>query len=382
MVDVTVQTYAAISATSSSTQFTYTAASAPTITSLSVSTGSTAGGTSVTITGTNFTAATQVLFGGIPAASYVVNSATSITAISPAQAAGVMDIKVATFSGDSASGSSDLFTYTTASAPTVSSLSVGTGTTAGGTAVTITGTNLSDAVSVLFGSVPASSFTVVNSTTVTAVAPPQAAGTVDCTITTNAGTSATSSADHFVYTNASTPSITSVTANSGSAAGGSTVAIAGSGFTGATAVNFGSVPAAGFTVLSDNSIVATAPPQGAGTIDISVTTFAGTSSTGSSDHYTYNAVSAPTVTALSTSTGSSSGGTMVTITGTNFLTATSVSFGGTQAAFVILSATSIQATAPAQAAGTLDVTVTASGVTSGPVVRGSLHLHGRGQRLR
>jgi IPT/TIG domain/G8 domain len=364
VVDVTVQTYAGTSATSSSTQFTYTVASAPTITSLGTSTGTTAGGTSVTITGTNFTAATLVLFGSVPAASFTVSSSTSIIATSSPQAAGAEDVKVVTYSGDSASSGSDVYTYTAASAPTVSSLSIGTGTTAGGTSVTITGTNLIDAYNVMFGSVPASSFVVNSGTSVTAVAPTQAAATTDITVSTNVGTSATSSADHFVYTNASTPSISSVTASSGSTLGGDLITIAGSGFLGATGVSFGSV-AAVFTVINDNAIVATAPAQAAATIDITVTTFAGTSSTGSSDHYTYNAVSAPTVTALSVSTGSSAGGTAVTITGTNLSATTGVFFGGVAAtSFYVISSTSIQATGPPQAAGTYDVTVTASGLTS------------------
>ena len=58
---------------------------APTLTSISPATGSTAGGTSVTISGTGFTGATAVTFGG-GAATFTVKSATQITAITPAHA--------------------------------------------------------------------------------------------------------------------------------------------------------------------------------------------------------------------------------------------------------------------------------------------------------
>ena len=58
----------------------FTAVAAPTVTGLSPASGAPGGGTSVTITGTNFTGATQVLFGGIAGSPFTVNSATSITA--------------------------------------------------------------------------------------------------------------------------------------------------------------------------------------------------------------------------------------------------------------------------------------------------------------
>ena len=66
-----------------------------------------------------FTAATDVFFGGVPAASFVVNSSSSITATAPPEAAGVVDVVVLTPSGLSATSGSDQFTYTLASAPAV-----------------------------------------------------------------------------------------------------------------------------------------------------------------------------------------------------------------------------------------------------------------------
>ena len=69
-------------------------------------------------------------------------------------------------------------------APTVTSISPTTGPTAGGTSVTITGTNLTGATSVNFGSEAATEVTVVDATTVTATAPSGTAGGVDVTVTT------------------------------------------------------------------------------------------------------------------------------------------------------------------------------------------------------
>jgi hypothetical protein len=80
-----------------------------------------------------------------------------------------------------------------------------------------------------------------------------------------------------------------------------------SDFLGVTAVNFGGV-AASFTPVSNTSIIATAPPHVSGTVDVTVTTYAGTSAVGSGDHYTYNAAPAPAVNSLATTSGPTAGG--------------------------------------------------------------------------
>jgi IPT/TIG domain len=86
-------------------------APAPTVTGVSPTSGTTAGSTSVTITGTNLTGASAVKFGATNASSYVVNSATSITAVAPAHAAGVVDVTVITPGGTSATGAADQYTF-------------------------------------------------------------------------------------------------------------------------------------------------------------------------------------------------------------------------------------------------------------------------------
>jgi hypothetical protein len=83
----------------------------PTVTGLSPAGGPTAGGTVVTITGTNFTAASSVKFGTLSATSVTYNSATSLTAVSPAESAGAVAVTVATTYGTSGLSSADTFTY-------------------------------------------------------------------------------------------------------------------------------------------------------------------------------------------------------------------------------------------------------------------------------
>jgi hypothetical protein len=84
------------------------------------------------------------------------------------------------------------------------------------------------------------------------------------------------------------PVVTGISPTSGPAAGGTSVAITGSGFTGATAVDFG-VGTATFTVTDDGDIVAIAPLGVDGTVfDITVTTPSGTSAVSAADQFTYS----------------------------------------------------------------------------------------------
>lgn len=74
------------------------------------------------------------------------------------------------------------------------------------------------------------------------------------------------------------PVVTSLTPNNGPSAGGSSIVINGTGFTGASAVNFGgTIPATSFDVTSDTTINAIVPPNGVGPSDVEVTTANGTS---------------------------------------------------------------------------------------------------------
>lgn len=87
------------------------------------------------------------------------------------------------------------------------------------------------------------------------------------------------------------PTVTGVsdvsTGGAGTDAGGDAVQITGTGFTGATAVNFGATPATAFTVNSDTSITATSPAGSTGTVDVTVVTPAGTSATSAADQFSY-----------------------------------------------------------------------------------------------
>ena len=361
-VDVTVTTNNGTSSTGSGDQFTYLGTAAPSITTLSPSSGTSAGGASIGLTGTDFTGATAVSFGGTAATNFSVNSATSITATAPALPAGSYAVTVTTPSGTSASST---FTVTAAAVPTLTNLGTSTGTTAGGTSVSITGSGFTGATAVSFGGVAASSFTVNSDTSITSTAPPQNAGTVDVSVSTYAGTTALSAADRFTYTLAALPAVSGLGTTSGTTAGGTAVTINGSGFTGATAVSFGKVAANSFTVVSDTQITATAPPQAAGLVDVLVSTTSGSSAAAAADQFTYTNAAVPAVTSLGTTTGTTAGGTILTLNGSGFTGASAVNFGSMAAAsFSVLSDTQISAVSPGQAAGNVNVSVTTFSGTS------------------
>ena len=85
--------------------------SAPNIVSLSPLGGPTAGGTGVTISGTNFSGTVTVTFGGAPAISFIEGSNTAVTATAPAHMVGLLDVAVIVAGGTSANTTADDFTY-------------------------------------------------------------------------------------------------------------------------------------------------------------------------------------------------------------------------------------------------------------------------------
>jgi hypothetical protein len=256
---------------------------APTITSVAPGAGTTAGGTTLIITGTGFSGATAVTIGGTAATTYIINSDTQITATAPAHAAGTVDVVVTTPGGASANTTGDNFVYT--AGPIVTDVAPATGTTAGGTSVVITGVNLTGATSVTFGGTAATSFTVNSGTQITAVAPAHAAGNVDIIVTTPLGVSVNTADDNFTY--GAVPTITGITPVTGPIAGGTTVTITGTGFTGATAVLFGTTAATSFTVVNDTTITAVAPAGASGAVSVRVTTPLGQTADTANDNFTY-----------------------------------------------------------------------------------------------
>ena len=360
-VDVTVTTPIGTSVTGAADKYTYD--TTPTVTAVAPLAGTTAGGTTVTVTGTGFLSATAVRFAATAGTIVTINSDTSITVTAPARGAGQVDVTVINPTGTSATGAADKYTYD--AMPTVTAVTPIAGTTVGGATVTITGTGFLSATAVKFGANAATIVSITSDTQLSVTTPAGGAGAVDVQVTNVLATSALNPpGDRYTYEG--NPTVTGVNPIAGSTAGSTTVVIAGTNFTGASQVRFGTTAATGFTVNSATQITATTPLEAAATVDVTVTTPVGISSTSAADNFTFEG--APTVTTVAPATGALAGGNTVTITGTNFTGASGVTFGGTAAtAVTFISATQITVTAPARAAGQVDVVVTTPAGTSAVV---------------
>jgi formylglycine-generating enzyme required for sulfatase activity len=161
------------------------------LTSVSPATGPTTGGTTVTLTGKGFNCVSAIAVYSGGSTTYLenitsVNDRTIVFTLPPGAAGtgsiGVMHrlTTVWTYLYDS-------FTYVVP-APVVASISPLVGPVSGGTPVTITGTNLTNASAVAFDGVSASGVTVVNATTIIAIAPPGVEGLASVSVTTPGGT--------------------------------------------------------------------------------------------------------------------------------------------------------------------------------------------------
>ncbi|MFJ2297046.1 IPT/TIG domain-containing protein [Streptomyces sp. NPDC087894] len=321
-------------------------AAAPVLTTVVPATGPAAGNNNVVLNGNGFTGTTAVTFGPKAALGYNVGSPTQITAIAPS-GTGSVAVTVKT-----PGGTSNAVTYTYAAAPSLTAITPSQGPSSGGTTVTLTGSGFTAATAVTFGTTAATSYTVNSPTQITATAPP-GTGAAPVTVTTPGGSTGPV---YFFYLSA--PSLITLTPSQGPSSGGTVVTLAGSGFTGTTAVIFGDTAATSLTVNSPTQITATAPP-GTGAAPVTVTTPGGTS-----NPVVYTYAPPPVITGLSPAQGPTSAGAGITLTGSGLTTATTVRFGTLPAAFTVLSDTAVVALAPAAPAGPVLVDVITLGGTS------------------
>jgi hypothetical protein len=338
------------------------AAAAPTITSGSPSIGAMGGGTVVTLTGTGFVAGATVTFAGAAAPVVTVVSATQIDATTPAVAPGAAVITVT--NPDTQSGTlAGAFTFL-AAPPTIALIAPANGSSLGGTAVTITGTDFVAGATVTIGGTAATSVLVVDPMQITLITPAHTAGAGDVVVT-NPDTQAATSVGGYTFVAAAPPTATAVSPASGTTGGGTPVTVTGTGFAAGATLTFGGTAATQVVVASPTQLTARTPAHVAGAVSVVVTN-ADTQSATLAGGFTYVATPAPTVTAVSPSGGPLAGGTMVTVTGTGFLVGATVSLGSNAATSVtVLSSTQLTAVTPAGTAATVALSVTNSDAQKG-----------------
>jgi hypothetical protein len=296
----------------------------PTVTAINPASGPYQGGTAVVITGTGFTSAATVKFGGVAATSVTFNSATSLTAVSPAGTPGsTVQVAVTTADGTSANTSADDFTYYAYSGPTITELSSNYGVP--GDTISIYGTNFTTTgLEVWFGSqqVSPSKISYISANRLVVVVPSGYAGdTVRVKVVTAYGVSPNTSADDFTYYYAfGSPTITAVDPDSGWT--GDIVQIYGTNFVNdGTDVYFGTEPVNPdyITYYGTTHLAVKVPvgPNGV-TVRVKVVTDYGVSPNTSADDFTYLLDLGPYITSISPNHAWI--GDVVTIYGHNFLT--------------------------------------------------------------
>jgi len=339
-----------------------------TVSSVNPTSGPSSGGTPVTITGTNFVSGTTNVSFGFAAATNVkwVNS-TTITATTPPHVAATTDVTVT--NGGNTGTLPTAFTFiapVVSTAPKLNLVSPATGSPSGGDSVIITGSNLGSGTTVTFNGAPAtvtgSGQVFINVTTPAGNPGPP----VDVVVTRN-GQSATLKGAFTYATPPGPPSVASVSPASGSLNGSTNVTISGTGFNKGAIVTFGGSMATTIAVVNDTTILATTPPGAVGAADVVVTNIDPatgvidnncTCSSTLSGGYTYTSASPPAINTVSPNTGTVSGGSQITISGSNFLYGATVFVGGKQATVQTTTGSYIYATTPAASnTGAADVTV-------------------------
>jgi hypothetical protein len=230
-----------------------------------------------------------VSFGAQSAASFEVDSPSTITASTPEELPGSVDVTVTNAGGTSATGTADRFTFVKPGpAPAIKKLAPRKGPTAGATRITIGGANFEGVTAVRFGAANAS-YEVTSTTSIVAVAPAGTPGSVPVTVLTPNGETVASAKARYTY---GPPTVTAVSPNTGSKAGGTPVTVSGSGFAigaGATVFTLGKGIATSVDCTTSSTCTMLAPAAAkTGAVDVRAKTNGKTSKKSPpGDQFTY-----------------------------------------------------------------------------------------------
>ena len=310
--------------------------------------GDMAGGTNITMITSSVESGATVMVGS-SACTPVVVSANQVSCTTLIHLAQNVSITITNPDGDTAVLNN---AYTYLDVPTITSISPTVGAVTGGTAVTVNGTNFFQEATIFLGTNACNNLTVISSTVITCTTPANAAGTVDVTITNIDGQTATSIG---AYTHQPGPTITNVVPASGSPFGGTIVNITGINFMPGATVFFG-ITSCTVNALTNTSITCTTAANPVGLVDVLVTNPDNQSATSISG---FSYTNPPVIASIIPSIGATTGGTSITITGSGFVAATTVTVGGTACTTVTVNNPSeIICVTPAGASGGANVVVT------------------------
>jgi hypothetical protein len=164
---------------------------------------------------------------------------------------------------------------------------------------------------------------------------------------------------HLVGHPGPAPTVSGLSSHAGPAAGGATVTVTGTNFSGVTAVWFGSHKATNIKVISTRQLKATAPVGTAARFVRVLTSAGGLSAlTGKA---VYNYLPVPALAGLRPSSGPAAGGNLVTITGSGFGYVRAVYFGSQPATKIRLISPTLMTVVAPGGSGTVNLRVRAAG---------------------
>jgi parallel beta-helix repeat protein len=241
--------------------------------------------------------------------------------------------------------------------PTVSGLLPNSGPTAGGTTVTISGSNFRSGAAVQFGKIPATSVLVANSDQIQAVVPAEPGGSVSVTVW-NSGSQEATATNDFTFIAPPLQITTALFPVGMVEASYSTTLAATGGTPGYTwSITKGTLPA-GLQLNALTGTIAGTPTLTGSFSFIAQVQDAKATSSSAVFSLSVSPDPAPTISGISQNSGSTNGGTAVTISGSNFRTGAVVQFGSIRAASIqVVNSTQIQTVTPAEASGAVNVTV-------------------------
>lgn len=250
----------------------------PTVSSISTNAGPVAGGTPMTFIGSNFDSTLKITFGGIPCASIVVASATSASCITPAHAAQAVDVVVTNHDLQTAT-LLGAYVYRTGG-PTISTVAPGTGSIAGGTLLTVTGSGFTSGMVAALGvaatsgdRVACTGVSVLSATSFTCTTGAHSAGLVDLFVTNPDLQSVTKS---VAYAYGAPVNVISISPVTGTSDGNLMVTITGSGFVAGATVKIGNSVCSSPNVVSSTTLTCTAPSHAPGSANVVVSNLSGT----------------------------------------------------------------------------------------------------------
>jgi len=285
------------------------------------------GGTQIKITGTYFTPQEnlQVFIGSKETTEVFVGGAGTIIITEAPPGSGEADVEVSNLTNPKELSHTFQAAFTYNSPLKASKIEPDNGRLDGGMPITITGVGFIEPVSIRIGGKNAQDITWISSKQIMAITPKsERDGIVDVLITN--GDEQRDSSLEFTYN--PMPIITGIIPKEGRLGGDDIITIRGKHFMDKSTVDIGGNRAADVQFISSDEIKVTTPPGREGTYDVIVTNPDGQATKGP-DKYTYNPK--PEITDISPEIGSPSGGTKITLSGTNFKGVESVKIGGKDA---------------------------------------------------